>query len=322
MAIDGFGGTEVLYLADLPVPTPGAGEVLVKIFNAGVNPSDWKAREGKLAAFFDYQFPFVIGFDLGGVVEAVGPGVERWKAGDRVFGMSNQKDGKDGTYAEYCIASEGLLAPLPTGWSYAEAAAIPVPGSTAYGSLVDAGELKPGQTVLINGGAGGVGSIGTQIARAFDARVAVTCIAADFDYVLGLGVERPIDYQNEDVVAAVREWAPDGVDLVVDAVGLGTLTPKALQIVKPGGSYVEIETLISRVDEAFVANAAAHGVRVVSSMIAIMRQPQHFAALAELCDEGKVRPPLVETMPLEHIGEAHRRLEAGTVRGKLVLDVQ
>ncbi len=180
----------------------------------------------------------MLGFDLAGVVAAVGPGVTRWQVGDQVFGMSNQRNGADGTYAEYCLASSELPAPLPEGWSCADAAGLPVAGSTGYGGMVDAGELQAGQTVLINGGAGGVA---IQIARALGARVAVTCSPKNFDYVTELGAELAIDYRGGDVVSPLRAWAPSGVNQVLDAVGLDTLLPHPEELVAPGGSYVEIE---------------------------------------------------------------------------------
>lgn len=322
MVIDGFGTAEVLVPRQIPTPEPGEGEVLVRIACAGVNPADWKTREGRLAEFIEYHFPFVLGFDLAGVVAEVGPGVADWNVGDRVFGMSNQKDGRDGTYAECCVAATDMLARLPQGWNYAQAAALPVPGTTAFGGMVDAGGLKPGQTVLINGGAGGVGSIAIQIARALRARVAVTCSASNFEYVRELGADFAIDYRSEDVVDAVRAWAPDGVDLVLDAVGLDTLLPRAAEVVKPGGSYVEIETLVSRATEEQVAQAAAHGIRLVSNMIAVARQPEHLESLSELCADGHIRPPAIEVMPLDRVAEAHRRIEQGHVRGKIVLEVR
>lgn len=321
IAIDGFGGPEVLRLADLPKPMPGPGEVLVKVAYAGVNPADWKARQGRLARYFDYRFPFVLGFDLSGAVEAVGAGVEGLAPGDRVFGMSRQGQGEQGAYAEYCLAWPMMLAPVPAGMSLAEAAGLPVPGVTAYGGLIDAGELKAGHTVLVNGGAGGVGSLAIQIARAVGARVAATCSARNADYVRSLGAERAIDYAKEDVVAAVRDWSGGGVDLVLDAVGLGTLLPHATELVKPGGRFVEIETLISQASEAEIAAAAQQDVRILSNMVAVMRQPEHLAGLARLCAEGRVRPAPTETLPLADAAEAHRRVESGHVRGKIVLRV-
>ncbi|MGV3480861.1 MAG: quinone oxidoreductase family protein [Sphingobium sp.] len=321
MVIDGFGGADRLHWAELPRPEPGPGDVRVRVACAGVNPADWKTREGKLSAFIDYHFPFVLGFDLAGVVEAVGAGVDAMKPGDRVFGMSRQGQGHDGAYAEFCIADAAMLAPLPAGWSFADAAALPVAGTTAYGGVVDAGGLKPGQRVLINGGAGGVGSIGIQIARALGARVAVTCSAANADHVLALGAERAIDYRDGDVAEAVRGWAPGGVDLVLDAVGLDTLLPQATDIVAPGGRYVEIETLMSRASEEQVSAAAAAGVQILSNMVAIMRIAEHLRGLAALCEGGGVKPVPTRLMALGDAVEAHRAIESGHARGKIILEV-
>jgi NADPH:quinone reductase len=321
IAIDSFGGPEVLRPADLPQPEAGPGEVLVRIAYAGVNPADWKAREGKLSRYFDYRFPFILGFDLSGTIEAVGEGVEGLAPGDRVFGMSKQGQGERGAYAEYCLAWPAMLARVPEGVSMAEAAGLPVAGVTAYGGLIDVGGLKAGQTVLINGGAGGVGSLAIQIAKAVGARVAATCSARNSGYVRELGVERSIDYGSEDVVAAVQAWAPGGVDLVLDAVGLDTLLPCAAELVRTGGSFVEIETLISQASDHQVAAAAARGVRIVSNMTAVMRQAEHLAGLARLVAEKRIRPAPTEILPLAQAAEAHRRLEAGHARGKIVLRV-
>lgn len=321
MVIDGFGDAGVLRWGDLPQPVPGPGEVLVRVVCAGVNPADWKTREGKLSAYIDYHFPFVLGFDLAGLVDAVGEGVEAFQPGDRVFGMSRQGQGLDGSYAEYCIADAAFLAPLPPRWSFAQAAALPVAGTTAYGGIVDAGELGAGQSVLINGGAGGVGSIGIQVAKALGARVAVTCGADNQAYVQGLGAELAIDYRGGDLAGKVRAWAPGGVDLVLDAVGFDTLLPAALDIVAPGGRYVEIETLMSRASDELVAEAAKRDIRILSNMVAVARLPEHLKGLAALCAAGGVKPPAIEAMPLGDAAEAHRRVEAQHVRGKIILDV-
>lgn len=321
MVIDGFGDADMLHWGELPTPEPGPGEVLVRVVCAGVNPADWKTREGKLSAYIDYHFPFVLGFDLAGIVETVGEGVDAFRPGDHVFGMSRQGQGLDGSYAEYCIADAAFLAPLPPGWSFAQAAALPVAGTTAYGGIVDVGELQKGQLVLINGGAGGVGSIGIQVAKALGARVAVTCGVDNHAYVGGLGAELAIDYRGGDVVGQIRKWAPDGVDLVLDAVGLDTLLPAALDIVASGGRYVEIETLVSRAGDALVAEAAARGIGILSNMVAVARLPEHLKGLAMLCASRGVKPPAIEALPLGEVAEAHRRVEAQHVRGKIILDV-
>lgn len=321
IVIDAFGGPEVLHWAEVPKPEPGPGEALVRVAYAGVNPADWKTREGMLSKYIDCQFPFVLGFDLAGVVEAVGPGVAALKPGDRVFGTSRLGQGANGSYAEYTTAYAAMLAPVPDGVALAEAAAMPTAGTTAYGGLVDAGGLRAGQTVLINGGAGGVGSIAIQIVKAFGAQVAVTCAAANADYVSSLGADLAIDYRAGDVPSAVRRWAPEGVDLVLDAVGLDTLLPSATAVVKPGGRYVEIETLMSAASAARIADAARQGVRIISNMAAIARLPEHLAGLARLISEGRVRIPALELMPLGEAARAHERIAQGHVRGKIVLDV-
>lgn len=321
MVINGFGGPEQLVWGDLPMPEADAGEVLVRVLCAGVNPADWKTRVGKLSTYIDYHFPFVLGFDFAGIVEAVGEGVDTFGPGDRVFGMSKQGQGRDGSYAEYCIADAAFLAALPAGWSFAQAAALPVAGTTAYGGLVDVGELKAGQAVLINGGAGGVGSLGIQIAHALGARVAVTCGLDNMSYVRGFGADHAIDYRAGDVVQAVRKWAPGGVDLVLDAVGLGSLLASAVDVVAPGGRYVEIATLVSQASADEVAHAAANGVSILSNMNAVTRLPQHLTELAALCAAGGVKPPAIEILPLGEAPEAHRRIEGQHVRGKIILKV-
>jgi len=322
MAITRFGGPEVLEAVELAMPEPAAGQIRVRVAYAGVNPADWKTREGKLAKYITYQFPFVLGFDLSGTVDAVGPGVTRFAVGDAVFGTSRQGQGLNGSYAEYSIAAEEMVVPLPENLSLAEAATLPVAGTTALGGLIDVGALQAGQSVLINGGAGGVGSIAIQIARALGARVLTTCSAHNADYVRGLGAELAIDYRHADVVEEVRKACDgEGVDLVLDAVGLGTLLPRATELVRPGGSYVEIETLISEASERQVADAAAAGVRLVSNMIAVHRLPSQLERLAAFAADGKVKAPLAAILPLADVAEAHRRVQDGHVRGKIAIEI-
>jgi NADPH:quinone reductase-like Zn-dependent oxidoreductase len=321
IVIDGFGGPDALRLADIPKPSPGPGEVLVRVAYAGVNPADWKTRRGMLSGYFVYRFPFVLGFDLAGFVEAVGPDVAGVDLGDRVFGMSQQGLGVNGAYAEYVTARPAMLAAASDRIGLAEAAGLPTAGTTAFGGLIDVGGLTAGQTVLVNGGAGGVGSLAVQIARARGASVAATCSAGNAEYVQNLGADVTIDYRNGAVAARLRSWAPDGVDLVLDAVGGGSLIAQAADVVKTGGRYVEIETLQSRASEEQVAAAAASGVQIVSNMVAIARLPEHLAGLSQLVAAGEVKPPATQIMPLAETAAAHVMVEAGHVRGKIVLAV-
>jgi NADPH:quinone reductase-like Zn-dependent oxidoreductase len=321
MVIDGFGGPETLHWGELPMPVPGAGEALVRVAYASVNPADWKTREGMLSRYIEYRFPFVLGFDLSGTIEAVGEGVTSLAPGDAVFGTSMQGQGRNGSYAEYTCAYPAMLARLPDNISLAEAAGMPTAGITAYGGLVDVGALGAGQTVLINGAAGGVGSIAIQIAKAKGALVAGTCGPSNEAYVKGLGADYVIDYRAGDVPAELRAWAPEGVDIVLDAVGLDSLLPHATEIVKPGGSFVEIETLISAAGEAQKSAAAERGIRIVSNMIGVARLPEHLAGLAAMIASGLVRPPIVEILPLAQAADAQARVKDGHVRGKIVLAV-
>lgn len=322
MVIEDFGGPETFRLAELPTPAPDAGEVRVRIAYTSVNPADWKTRRGMLAKYITYQFPFILGFDMSGTVDAVGEGVSRFKIGDRVFGMSRQGQGFNGSYAQYSIVAEPMLTPLPEGVSLAEAACLPTAGTTAVGGLLDVGNLQPGQTVLINGGAGGVGTIAIQIARHVGARVLTTCSASNADYVRSLGAEHAIDYRNDDVVAQVRGICPDGVDLVLDAVGLGTLLPRATELVRRGGTFVEIETLISQASQAQVSEAAEKGVRIVSNMIAIGNLPAQLKRLGDMAAAGAIKAPLNDVLPLSDMAEAHERIEGGHVRGKIAIEVE
>lgn len=321
LVLNEFGGPDVLHVERIGRPKAGPGEVLVEVAYAGVNPADWKTRRGMLAKYITYHFPFVLGFDLAGRVVEVGPGVEKLAVGDLVFGTSQQGTGKNGSYAEFTTAYEAMLQLLPAGKSLREAASLPTAGTTAYGGLVDVGGLKAGQTVLINGGAGGVGTIAIQIAATLGARIAVTCSAGNADYVRALGCERAIDYRREDVAGAVNNWAPGGVDLVLDAVGQGTLLPRAGTIVRKGGRYVEIESLISEASEAERAAARDKGFEILSNMQAISRLPAQLAALAKLYAEGRVRMAELADTPLAGVPDAHRRVEDGHVRGKIVVAV-
>jgi len=320
-AIKSFGGPDRLEWCEIPAPAPGAGQVLVRVAYAGVNPADWKTREGMLSRYIDYRFPFVLGFDLAGVVETVGDGVIGFAPGDAVYGTSMQGQGQNGSYAEYCCAFAPMLALVPSALPMAAAAGIPTAGITAFGGLVDVGKLKAGQSVLINGAAGGVGSLAVQIAKACGARVAGTCSPANSYFVQTLGAEVTIDYKTENVADTVTRWAPGGVDIVLDAVGLDSLLPKAREIVRPGGIYVEIETLISAANETQLREAADSGFTLTSNMVAVARLSEHFQGLAALIRDRKIKPPPIDVLPLSRAGYAHNRVQAGHVRGKIVLEI-
>ena len=321
--IDRFGGPEVLRIADVPVPEPRAGEIQICVAYAGVNPADWKGREGWLARIEgpDYEFPHVVGFDCAGIVSRLGPGVTRFNLGDRVIGWANQVGRNRGTHAEYVCLPEDNPGRLPDDLDLAVAASIPVAGLTALQAARDADRAAagPGKHILIYGAAGGVGSFAVGFARMLGARVAATCSARNVEYVRELGAEHVIDYRRDDIHSALRAWSPAGVDAIVDIVGLGTL-PRPLDLLKPGGIDVRIITL----DESDAAgpsadDAAARGLR--ASVVAMYQSSNDLELIAEALCHGKIKTPHIKVLPLAEIAHAHRRLEEGHTRGKIVLEI-
>lgn len=316
------GDASVLQMSEVAKPVPGADDVLIRVAAAGVNPADWKCREGMLLQYFAYAYPFILGFDLAGTVEQVGTNVTRFKRGDRVFGCSNVGVGQWGSYAQFACANANQLALLPKSLDFTAAAAIPTAGLTAWQALFDQAGLKARQTVLINGGAGGVGSYAIQFAKAAGIRVAATCSAGNRAYLQTLGCDCVIDYRSEDIGAAVRAWAPEGVDAVIDAVSHGTL-PQALDLLRPGGTLVSIATLNG--DGDIAGDMAAAAGRGMQKKFAVMNPTVghvQYAQIAALLDTGKVRSPVLEVYPWEQVALAHDRVAAGHVRGKVVLSIE
>jgi NADPH:quinone reductase-like Zn-dependent oxidoreductase len=316
---DRFGGPDVLRIAEVERPRPGPGEVLVRMAAASVNPADWKTRAGWLS-FFELPLPFVGGFDGAGRIAALGEGVAGLAAGDRVVVMSNMSVGRWGAFAEYACCPAATVAALPEGVDPIAAATLPVAGLTAWQALFDNGGLQRGESVLVNGGAGGTGSFAVQLARMTGARVAATCGPANLDYVRALGAERAIDYRNEDVAAVVAAFAPGGVDLLLDTVGDGSLAD-APGLVRPGGRLLLIETLIADERLPDPERAAGRRVAIVRSSVVQANIGRQLAGLAEALHAGRIRPPEIEVLPAAQVAEAQARVAAGHVRGKLVLDL-
>lgn len=310
--IDQFGGRDQLRVAEVPKPVPGKREVLIKVRAAGVNPVDWKIREGLLRARLPHQFPIIPGWDVAGVVEASGPGARRFPPGFAVYAYARKPIVKDGTYAEYVVVPESAVAAKPANLDFAEAAAVPLAGLTAWQSLFEAAGLQRGQTVLIHAAAGGVGGYAVQLARWKGARIIATASAANHDYVRGLGAHAVVDYRQGDFVSAVRAWAPEGVDVVYDTVG-GEVQQRSAEVVKPGGVLVSILALA---DEAAVR---ARGVQ--PRYVFVAPNGGQLKRLARLAEAGKLKVTLAARLPLREAARAHELIEAGHTRGKIVLEI-
>jgi NADPH:quinone reductase-like Zn-dependent oxidoreductase len=305
--VHNYGGPEVLRFEDAPRPIPDSGEVLIKAYAASVNPIDWKARAGYLKDFMPLPLPFIPGWDVSGVVEAVGSGVSKFKKGDEVYARPNIMHGGYGGYAEYVVAKEAQTALKPRSVDYVHAAATPLAAVTAWQALFDTAGLQEGQKVLIHGAAGGVGSFAVQLAKWKGAYVIGTASAKNQSFLRELGVDEPIDYAKtrfEDVV--------DDVDVVLDTVG-GETQQRSWKVLRKGGFLVSIAGAPS------TEEATKHDVR--SAGISANPDTSVLSEIAKLIDLGKLKPIVETVLPLPEARKAHELSEGGHARGKVVLKV-
>jgi NADPH2:quinone reductase len=309
VSIDTFGGEEVLQYRELEKPAPAKGEVLIRVKAAGVNPVDWKIREGLLKTRLPHQFPIILGWDVAGTIAALGPGCRRFKKGDAVYAYARKPIIKDGCYAEFVALPEKNVAAKPATLDFAQAASIPLAALTAWQSLFDAAGLKKGQTVLIHAAAGGVGGFAVQLAKGAGARVLATASAANHEYCRGLGADEVIDYTSVDFVEAVRSLAPKGVDVAYDTVG-GEVQDRSIAVVRKGGTLV---TILAPTPAA----QQAKGIRL--RYVFVAPNAAQLKRLAALADAGRLRTHLAAVLPLAQAAEAHRMIRTGHTRGKIVL---
>ncbi len=302
--IEAHGGPEALTYGDILDPVAGAGEALVDIHAASVNGADWKVRSGASGMITD--FPYVLGRDFSGVVRAVGDGVEEFEAGDAVFGVCDV--GQEGAYAEKIAIKASILASKPDSLSHMEAASLALIGLTALISVEDTLELKRGETILIQGGAGGVAGFAIELAKHIGAKVITTASAANHDYLRSLGADEIIDYNTQDFVDVVSDC-----DAVFETVG-GDVAVRSFEVIKPGGRA------------AFIASGGKapesprEGVR--SLRPAVGRDRPHLERIVELVTSGAVRVPEITEYRLSNAVAAHRISEARHLRGKLVFKVR
>jgi NADPH2:quinone reductase len=307
-----FGGRDKLERLELPEPKIPPDGVKIRIRAAGVNPVDWKLREGRLDPAFPHFFPVVPGWDAAGVVEAVGPSVVEVAPGDEVFAYCRKHFIGEGTYAEYVTVPVTYVAHKPARLSFEEAGAVPLVGLTAYQALFFAAGLTAGETVLVYGASGGVGGFAVQIAVAAGAEVIAVAREEHEEYVLGLGAYEVIDYTNQDVVAATRDLVPGGVDVVLDVVGGETLA-RAVEMVRDEGRIVSIAQ--PPTDDRFRARG------IHPSYVFLRPDGEQLEELGELVENEQLVVHLHEVVPLEEAARAHELLENGHVRGKVVLRV-
>lgn len=310
MCIHAFGGPERLHPDDLPVPRPGPGEIRIRVVAAGVNPVDWKIREGLLQDLFPHRFPLIPGWDAAGLVDELGPGATRFKRGDRVWTYARKPEIHGGTYAEFVVVPETSAARMPAGVLYEEAAAVPLAGLTARQALFRVAGLASGETALVLGGSGGVGHLAVQLARDAGATVLATAGPHNQGFLSEAGVHVAVDYTREDVVEAVRRVKAGGADVVLDCVG-GDTGRRGLAAVRDGGRFVSI------VDEPDAAIAAS---RSIEARFHFVEPDAPGLDLLRGAIEAHRLNVFVEKIhPLAEAADALRASEQGHVRGKRVL---
>ena len=302
--IERHGGPEVLRYGDMPDPVAGSGQIVVDIIAASVNGADWKVRDGKSGQLS--RFPYILGRDFSGAVSAVGDGVTDLRVGDEVFAVCDV--GQEGAYAEKIAIKAAIVAKKTPALSHVDAAALALAGLTAICTVEDTLKLKKGETILIQGGAGGVAAFAIQLAKHLGARVITTASAANHDYVRSLGADEIIDYNAVDFTKAVKNC-----DAVFDTVG-GDVAQRSFVVLKPGGRA------------AFIASGPQapkpERTDVTALRPSVGRDRPHLERIVELVRVGAVRPPEVTKYKLSDAVAAHEVSESRHFRGKLVFEVR
>ena len=303
--IHAYGGVDVLSYEDAPRPEPGDSELLIRVHATSVNPFDCAVRAGYLAAYFNHTLPLILGTDVSGVVEQVGPGVTAFQPGDEVYGRTGVV--RDGAYAEYALLAETDVAAKPRSLDHRHAAALPHVSLTAWQALFELGDLQAGQTVLIHGAAGGVGHVAVQLAKWRGAKVIGTS-SRNVDYLHQLNVDQVIDYAVEPFELVARD-----VDVVLDTVG-DVVQERSCMVLKPQGMLVSV---IQAPSEELTARYNVRSALVYSS------PPigQTLTQVAELVDSGRLVPHVSAVLPLQEVRQAHEMVEGRHTKGKLVLAV-
>ncbi|MBT6040286.1 MAG: NADP-dependent oxidoreductase [Halieaceae bacterium] len=308
------GTAEVLQVGERPTPEPQDNEVLVEVVATSVNPIDRRLRSGELQEYITRTFPVVPGWDLAGKIAKVGAKVTDWQVGDEVLGLAFTWSIQHGSYAEYCPIDTASITEKPASISFEQAAALPLVSLTAWQALSEFGELKAGQSVFIQAGAGGVGSVAIPMAKHLGAKVYTTTSAKNHDYVKSLGADVIIDYNADDYESALRQHETNGVDLVLEALlGNGT-AEAAIRLTKDGGRVAYMNNEPPEMDEIKLRNIKAEFLHHRPDG-AMLRE------LVDLYESGKISLPKVQVRPLEEAMDAHLESEKGHTQGKIVLRV-
>ncbi len=310
IAIEHYGDVSQLKERELPTPEPGEGEVLIRIKAIGVNPVDFKIRQGHLDGFIPSRFPLIPGWDMSGVIESRGYGARRFEIGESVYGYCRRPTIQFGTYAEFIVVPESFLAAKPSTIDYPEAAGVPLAGLTAYQSLFTYGKLVSGQTALIVGASGGVGSFAVQLAKLRGSIVTAVAGSKNAEYVTKLGAHHFVDHANLEFLQSLKQMNPTGFDLIFDCYGHQT-TDLLYPLVKPGGALVSI--LNQKNDEL------ANQFKVNFHYVFVEPNSKQLEEIAKLFESGKMVAPETKHFPLSDAAKAHTALESGHTRGKLVL---
>lgn len=301
-----YGGPEKLVLEDIPIPSIASDEILIKVYASGVNPVDWKIREGLRKGAFPSALPLTLGWDVSGVVDAVGSEVSEFKKGDEVYSRPNIT--RNGSYAEYIAVKASEVAFKPKTIDHVTAAGVPLAALTAWQALFDYGKLEAGQKVLILGASGGVGSFAIQLAKWKGAHVIGVCSSKNVDFVSSLKADRVIDYKSEQYQKILKD-----IDLVFDAVG-GEAKTHGWTVLKEGGSFVSIT---GKPDETDPAAKGKHALGFI-----VLPNKEQLTQIAKLIDDGVVRPVISTVLPLSDARKAQDMLQEGrNTRGKIVLKV-
>ena len=306
--INKYGGSAVLEVVDIPTPTPGKGQVLVEVHAASINPFDSNLRAGYMKDMIPLELPKTWGGDFAGIVTGIGEGITDIKEGDEIYGSALVLNGGSGAFAQAAVANVANASVKPKSINFEEAASLPLVGSSAVQALEEHIKLQSGQKILIHGGAGGIGSIAIQIAKAAGAHVATTVSSDDMQFVKDLGADEVIDYKTQKFEEILKEY-----DAVFNTVR-GDTADKSFQVLKKGG------IIVSMVGAPSPELAKKHEVTAIGQ--GTETNAKHLTRLAELVDSDKVKPQVDKVFPLDQVKEAFDHLEKASPRGKVVLKIK